>query len=140
MANPKPTPRFPIGSPAGMKTRFVKGQSGNPAGISTLQRRFEAWFYTALGNEATAGKAKAAFVKALARGEAWAHNLYWPRMLPAQAISLKVGREDDSEKIDYSRLTEAEFAELGRLLAKASESGPRVLESGQRAAQSTDLH
>ena len=140
MANPHPTVRFPKGNAAGLKTRFVKGQSGNPQGISALQRRFEAWFYSALGNESTAGKAKAAFVKALARGEAWAHNLYWPRMLPAQPISLKLGREDENEnKLDYSRLSEAEFAELGRLLAKAAESGPDALEGGQRAPQLAKL-
>jgi hypothetical protein len=91
----------------------VKGQSGNPGGFSRLRQEFEEWFFSEAGDPEAREEAWAAFKTALKKGEAWAHTIYWQRMLPAQPLDVRMSRgRDEDDAFDFSKLTDEEFKAL----------------------------
>jgi hypothetical protein len=93
----------------------VKGQSGNPGGFSRHRQEFEEWFFSedAAGDPEARKEAWTAFRAGIKRGEAWAHAIYWQRMLPAQPLDVRMSRgRDEDDSLDFSKLTEEEFKTL----------------------------
>src|SRR5215472_15800614 len=110
--NPSPQTRFQPGKSGNPAKVWVKGQpSPNRTGISGLQAKFEEWFYREGGTEEVKQEAWTALREALKKGEAWAHNLYWPRMLPARPLDVRMnrGRDDHDNSFDFSKLSDEEF-------------------------------
>jgi hypothetical protein len=112
--------RFLHGNSAGKK--FGPGVSGNPAGISKLRREFEAKFFEALTDPDLAEEALGALRGAIKKGESWALQTYFNRVLPAQALDVRmeVSRRDEP---DFSRLSDAELDQLEQIAQRVIESG-----------------
>jgi len=88
--------------------------------------------------EAAAVVAKIVWTAALRR-EAWAVHELIEAVGGQRALRIEVERAQDDEP-DYTRLSDAEFEELGRLLDKAAGGGARLLESGNLPALPEGLH
>jgi hypothetical protein len=142
MANPNPSPRtrFTVGNTVGRQ--FRPGSSGNPRGISHKHYAWRAAYADALiefpgGTEQAAAEVAQKLWELVRekKPESWAvreliEGLGGPQALQ---VNMQVGRGKDEEQPDYSALTNVEFEELGRLLAKASCSHAGELESGESA-------
>jgi hypothetical protein len=128
--------RFEPGNSAGLATRWQRGQSGNPAGKSKLQREFEETLGDALAGENPHEQAKelATVVWAAARkGEAWAVQLLFTRLAPEPLrVKMEVSRGDD--EIDFSRLTDEQIDQLEQIYMQVA--GPAgLLESRESSAE-----
>src|SRR5579862_9728240 len=109
MKNPT---RFQPGQSGSPSTMWRKGESGNPAGTPRARREFERAFFAAVCDEETLNEAVGALKKAIREGQAWALQLYLSKVLPPEAINVRVSRGDNDERsFDYSRLSDAEFEE-----------------------------
>ena len=137
----KTSTQFKPGQSGSPSTQWQPGQTGNPGGKTRARREFEQAFFAAVCDDQTLKEAVDALKKAIRAGQPWALNLYFAKVLPPEELRLKVSRgdDDDERSFDYSRLSDAEFQELGRLLEKATHDGEKLLESGSVPAESSDV-
>src|ERR1700722_5277920 len=63
--------------------QFIPGRSGNPTGSSRKQRERYELIRNLLLELVPPEVAIAALAAAVKKGESWAHNIYWERVLPA---------------------------------------------------------
>lgn len=100
--------------------RWKKGESGNPAGKSTLRREFEAAFAEALQGTLPPSELAEILVAAARKGEAFAlakiADYYLPSLKNREAE--KKAREESALTFDFELLSDDERSELDRLLGK----------------------
>ena len=148
MANPNPNvaTRFSEGNKLGQVWR--PGQSGNPRGISHLQREWRLAYANALiaiGAKETGTVEEAAAVVArivwgaALRHEAWAVHELVEAVGGPRALRLEIERVPDDEKFDPTRLSDKQLEELTRLLELAGGQLPAI-ESGEKPAAPSDVH
>jgi hypothetical protein len=148
MANPNPNirTRFSEGNQLGQVWR--PGQSGNPRGISHLQREWRLAYANALiaiGAKETGTVEEAAAVVArivwgaALRHEAWAVHELVEAVGGPRALRLEIERVPDDEKFDPTRLSDKQLEELTRLLELAGGQLPAI-ESGEKPAAPSDVH
>lgn len=149
MANRNPiTTRFTEGNTFGK--RWQPGESGNPRGISALQREWRLTYANALitigardtGSlaEAATNVAKIVWAAAL-KHEAWAVRELVEAIGGARALQIKMEltRGQDEPDYDLSKLTDAEldlFIELAaraRAIGGVSNAAARLIEGGEGA-------
>jgi hypothetical protein len=119
-----PEKRFKPGNPQ----RWQPGQCGNPAGVPKARADFERAFYQALMQQGSPDEAAALLWTSARKHEPWAVQLLLQRIAPETSkVRLEVARGQD--EIDFTRLTDAELAELERILESARQPAP-VLAGG----------
>src|SRR4051812_20158817 len=75
--------KFKPANAAGVTTRWKKGQSGNPAGISKRRLEYATAYADALMAGISPAAAAALVIKAAKKGESWAIQLLYSRLGPA---------------------------------------------------------
>jgi hypothetical protein len=109
--------------------RWSKGQSGNPKGRSRRGHTFT----DALRTKGTPEELADLAWQAARAGEPWAIQMIFNRLEP-QPTQLKLTHEvDNGQRLDYTKLTDAEIEQLEGLLKRAT--GPVTeIESGEGPA------
>jgi hypothetical protein len=124
-----PEKRFKPGNPQ----RWQPGQCGNPEGVSRARAEFERAFYQALMQQGSPDEAAGLLWASARDREPWAVQLLLQRIAPETSkVRLEVARGQD--EIDFTRLSDAQLADLERILESARQPA-QALASGAVPAE-----
>ena len=128
--------KFLPGASANPATMWKPGQEGGGRSRSKLRRAFEEKFFDALTDTGSPEEAAELLWRAARKSEPWALTLLLSKIAPTPAeIHLRHSREENDERqLDYTKLTDAELDQLGKLLEKAE---PLVLTAGAGEKESS---